>query len=166
MPFQHLPTTRQTRYQARSQAVLTPKPRVPLDGIPEIPQRGDHLDRGPVMEGESPIRKEGRGPIISRSFSGVAGSFPVFSKTSLRYLGEDDQEEEENYVEEEDYEDTGVFPVAMGAAKGIGGSTPAQSNKTFSHQYEPSLLAIMQHMSQIMANLQPASSSEASRLYI
>ncbi|MBW0513877.1 hypothetical protein O181_053592 [Austropuccinia psidii MF-1] len=44
-----------------------------------------------------------------------------------------------------------------------GGPTLAQSNQPFSHQSEPSLLAIMQKMTQIMANLQAASSYEASR---
>ncbi|MBW0541165.1 hypothetical protein O181_080880 [Austropuccinia psidii MF-1] len=37
------------------------------------------------------------------------------------------------------------------------------SNQPVSHQYEPSLLAIMKKMTQIMANVQSASSSEASR---
>ncbi|MBW0486607.1 hypothetical protein O181_026322 [Austropuccinia psidii MF-1] len=39
----------------------------------------------------------------------------------------------------------------------------AQFNQPFSHQSEPSLLAIMQHITQIMANIQEASSSEDSR---
>ncbi|MBW0582040.1 hypothetical protein O181_121755 [Austropuccinia psidii MF-1] len=46
---------------------------------------------------------------------------------------------------------------------GIGRPTLAQSDQPASHQSEPSLLAIMQHMTQIMANLQAASSSESSR---
>ncbi|MBW0503366.1 hypothetical protein O181_043081, partial [Austropuccinia psidii MF-1] len=55
--------------------------------------------------------------------------------------GEDGEEEEENSVEEEESDGT----------EGI----PAQS--------EPSLLAIMQQMTQIMANVQAASVSESSR---
>ncbi|MBW0547577.1 hypothetical protein O181_087292 [Austropuccinia psidii MF-1] len=39
----------------------------------------------------------------------------------------------------------------------------AHSNQPVTHQYEPSLLAIMKQMTQIMANLQEASSPEASR---
>ncbi|MBW0588221.1 hypothetical protein O181_127936 [Austropuccinia psidii MF-1] len=46
---------------------------------------------------------------------------------------------------------------------GTQGPTLAQYNHPGSHQYEPSLLAIMQKMTQIMAGLQAASSSEASR---
>ncbi|MBW0530038.1 hypothetical protein O181_069753 [Austropuccinia psidii MF-1] len=117
MPLQHSPPARQTRSQARTQAVLTPTPRVPLDGTPAVSQLRSKLDRGPILEGEAQSRKEGRGP------------------------GEDGEEEEENSVKEEDSDGT----------EGV----PAPS--------EPSSLAIMQQMTQIMANLQAASSSEASR---
>ncbi|MBW0549537.1 hypothetical protein O181_089252 [Austropuccinia psidii MF-1] len=51
----------------------------------------------------------------------------------------------------------------MVESQGTRGSALAQSNQPVSHQYEPSLLAIMQQMTQIMANIQAASSSEASR---
>ncbi|MBW0534001.1 hypothetical protein O181_073716, partial [Austropuccinia psidii MF-1] len=43
------------------------------------------------------------------------------------------------------------------------GPTLTQSNQPVSHQTEASLLAIMQQMTQIMANLQAAASSEVSR---
>ncbi|MBW0565052.1 hypothetical protein O181_104767 [Austropuccinia psidii MF-1] len=49
-------------------------------------------------------------------------------------------------------------PAPVGASQGTGGPTLAQCN-----QSEPSILAIMQKMTHIMANLQKASSSEASR---
>ncbi|MBW0588106.1 hypothetical protein O181_127821 [Austropuccinia psidii MF-1] len=45
---------------------------------------------------------------------------------------------------------------------GTGGVTLAQSDQPVSHQSEPSLLAIMQQMTQIMTNLQAATSSESS----
>ncbi|MBW0497069.1 hypothetical protein O181_036784 [Austropuccinia psidii MF-1] len=51
MPIQHSPPARQTRSQARAQAVLTPTPRAPLDGTPEVPQLRAQLDRGNCMEG-------------------------------------------------------------------------------------------------------------------
>ncbi|MBW0483226.1 hypothetical protein O181_022941 [Austropuccinia psidii MF-1] len=51
----------------------------------------------------------------------------------------------------------------MGASQGIGGPTLAKSNQPVSQQSEPSLLAIMKKMTQIMANIQEASFSEASR---
>ncbi|MBW0582072.1 hypothetical protein O181_121787, partial [Austropuccinia psidii MF-1] len=71
MPIQHSPPARQTRSQARTQAVLTPTPRVPLDGTPAVPQLRAQLDRGPCMEGAAPSIQEGRGPRRSNSFSGV-----------------------------------------------------------------------------------------------
>ncbi|MBW0515739.1 hypothetical protein O181_055454 [Austropuccinia psidii MF-1] len=60
MPIQHSPPARQTRSQARIQAVLTPTPRAPLGGTPAVPKLRAQLDRGPHMEGEAPSRKEGR----------------------------------------------------------------------------------------------------------
>ncbi|MBW0589727.1 hypothetical protein O181_129442 [Austropuccinia psidii MF-1] len=89
MPLQHSPPARQTRSQAQTQAVLTPTPRVPLDGTPAVPQLRAQLDRGPRMEGAAPSRKEGRVPRRSNSFSGVVESFPGISSTSLKGPGED-----------------------------------------------------------------------------
>ncbi|MBW0506372.1 hypothetical protein O181_046087 [Austropuccinia psidii MF-1] len=114
------------------------------------------------MEGAEPSRKEGRVPKRSISFSGVVGGFPGLSWTTLKGPDEDG-EEEENYVEEEDSDGTEGVPAPMGASQCIGGPTLAQSDQPVSHQYETSLLAIMQQMTQIMANLQEASVSESSR---
>ncbi|MBW0474042.1 hypothetical protein O181_013757 [Austropuccinia psidii MF-1] len=119
MPIQHLPPASQTRSQARTQAVLTPTPRAPLDGTPAIPQLRAHLYRGPCEDGE---------------------------------------EEEESSVEEEESDGTEGVPAPVGVPQGTGGPTLAQS--------ESSLLAIMQQMTQIMANPQAASSSESSRLHL
>ncbi|MBW0553638.1 hypothetical protein O181_093353 [Austropuccinia psidii MF-1] len=138
MPIQHSPLQRLTRSQARAQAVLTPTPRAPLNGTPAVSQLRAHLDRGSNVEGEEPSIEEGRWPRRSRSFSGVVGSFTGHASTTFKGPGED-----------------GEFEPA---SEGTGGPTSAQSN-----QSEPSLLAIMQQMTQIMANLQAASSSEASR---
>ncbi|MBW0494920.1 hypothetical protein O181_034635 [Austropuccinia psidii MF-1] len=161
MPIQHSPPARQTRSQARTQAVLTPTPRAPLDGTPAVSQLRAKLDRGPTLEGAAPSRKEGRGPRRSSSFSGVVGRFQGTSRTIFRATGEDGEEEEENSVEEEESYGTGGVPAPVRAYQGTEGPTLAQSNKPVSHQSEPSLLAIMQQMTQIMANLQAASYSEA-----
>ncbi|MBW0573048.1 hypothetical protein O181_112763 [Austropuccinia psidii MF-1] len=163
MPIQHSPHARQTRSQARTQAVLTPTPRAPLDGTPEVPQLRAKLDRGPISEGAAASRKEGRGPRRSSSVSGVAGGFPGTSRTIFRGPGEDCEEEEENSVEEEESDGTESVPAPEGASQGTGWSTLAQSNQPVSHHSEPSLLAIMQQMTQNMANTQAASSSETSR---
>ncbi|MBW0500238.1 hypothetical protein O181_039953 [Austropuccinia psidii MF-1] len=156
MPIQLSPHARQTRSQARTQAVLTPTPRTPFDGTPEVPQMRAHLDGGPNVEGAALSRKEGRVPRRSSSFPGI-------SRTTLKGPGEDGEEEEENYVEEEGSDGTEGVPAPVGASQGTGGPTLAQSNKPASYQSEPSLLAIMQQITQIMDNLQAASSSEASR---
>ncbi|MBW0503269.1 hypothetical protein O181_042984 [Austropuccinia psidii MF-1] len=113
--------------QTRSHAVLTPTPRAPLDGTPEVPQLRAHLGR----------KEEGQEDQIC--------------------AGEDDEEEEE----ESDGAEGVSAPV--GASQSTGGPTLAQSNQPVSHQSKPSLLTIMKKMTQVMANLQSASSSEASR---
>ncbi|MBW0558470.1 hypothetical protein O181_098185 [Austropuccinia psidii MF-1] len=138
MPIQHSPPARKTGYQARTQAVLTPTPRAPLDGTPAVPQLRAKLDRVPILEGRKRAKKI-KGP------------------------GEDGKEEEENPVEEEESDGTEGVPAPVGASQGTEGPTLAQSNQPVSHQSEPSLLDIMQKITQIMANLQAASSSEASR---
>ncbi|MBW0567596.1 hypothetical protein O181_107311 [Austropuccinia psidii MF-1] len=163
MPIQHSPPARQTRSQARPQAVLTPTPRAPLDGTPAVSQLRAKLDRGPILGGVSLSRKEGRGPRRSSSFLGVVGRFPGLSRTSLKVPGEYDEEEGENSVEEEESYGTEAAPAPLGAPQGTGRPTLSQSDQPVSHQSEPSLLAIMLQMTQIMANLQAASSSESSR---
>ncbi|MBW0507171.1 hypothetical protein O181_046886 [Austropuccinia psidii MF-1] len=163
MPIQHSPPARQTRSHARVQAVLTPTPRAPLDGTPAVPQLRANYDRGPFLEGEAPFTREGRGPRRSNSFSGVVGRYPGHSSTTFKGPGEDGEEEEENSMGEKGSDGTEGVPAPVGASQGTGGPTLAQSNQPVSHQYEPSLLAIMQPMTQIMANLQAASSSKASR---
>ncbi|MBW0494368.1 hypothetical protein O181_034083 [Austropuccinia psidii MF-1] len=166
MHIQHSAPVRQTRYQGRSEAVLTATLRAPLHGTTAVPQLRDQLDRGPNMKGAAPSRKEGRGPRRSNYFSGVVGSFPGLSKTSFKGPGKDGEEEEENSVEEEESDGTKGVPPPVGESQGTGGPTIAQYNQPVSHQSEPSLLAIMQQMTQIMANLQAASSSKASRLHL
>ncbi|MBW0594039.1 hypothetical protein O181_133754, partial [Austropuccinia psidii MF-1] len=140
MPIQNLPPARQTRSHARTQAVLTPTPRAPLDSTPPVPQLRAQLDRGPVMEG----RKRAK-------------------EIKLILRSEDDDEEEENSVEEEESDGTEGVPAPVGASQSTGGPTIAQSDQPVSHQSEPSLLAIMQQMTEIMANLQAVSSSGSSK---
>ncbi|MBW0585247.1 hypothetical protein O181_124962 [Austropuccinia psidii MF-1] len=115
MPIQHSPPARQTRSQARTQAVLTPTPRAPLDGSPPVSQLRAKLDRGPILT----------------------------SRTISRGPGEDGEEEEENSVEEEESDGTEGVPAPVRASQGTGGPTLARSNQPVSHQSEPSLLAIM-----------------------
>ncbi|MBW0493836.1 hypothetical protein O181_033551 [Austropuccinia psidii MF-1] len=80
------------------------------------------------------------------------------SRTSFQGLGEDGEEEEESFMEEEESEGTEDVPAPVRASEGTGGFTLTQSNKPVSHQSESYFLEIMQHGTQIMANLQEASS--------
>ncbi|MBW0517826.1 hypothetical protein O181_057541 [Austropuccinia psidii MF-1] len=132
MPVQRSAPERQTR----SQAVLTPTPRAPLDGTPEVPQLRTQLERGTIWEGAAESRKEGRGP--RRSSPGEDG-------------------------EEEGSDGTEGVPAPVGESQGTGGPTLAQSHQPVYHNSELSLLATMQQMNKIMANLREASSSEESR---
>ncbi|MBW0487077.1 hypothetical protein O181_026792 [Austropuccinia psidii MF-1] len=92
MPAQISSPERPTQFQARTQAVLTPTPREPLDGIPEVPQLRGYLVRGPITEGEVQSKKEGRGPIRSRSLSGAFGTITGLSQASFKGIGEDGEE--------------------------------------------------------------------------
>ncbi|MBW0548261.1 hypothetical protein O181_087976 [Austropuccinia psidii MF-1] len=135
MPIQHSPPARQNRSLARDQAILTPTPRAPLDGTTAVPQLRTHFGRSStIQEGRKRITSKGPG-----------------------------EEKEKDSVEEEESDGTEGAPAPVGASQGIGRPTPAQSYQAVSHQSEPSLLAIMQQMTQIIANLQAASSSESSR---
>ncbi|MBW0581576.1 hypothetical protein O181_121291 [Austropuccinia psidii MF-1] len=59
MPIQHSPPARQTRSQARTQAVLTPTPRAPLDGTQQFLNRGPNWTEDPLWkEQHCPGRKE------------------------------------------------------------------------------------------------------------
>ncbi|MBW0570092.1 hypothetical protein O181_109807 [Austropuccinia psidii MF-1] len=108
MPIQHSPPARQIRFQARTQTVLTPTPRAPLDGTPAVSQLREHLDRGTNVEG--------------------------LSTNTLKGPGEDGEEEEENSVEEEESDGTEGVPATVGAPQGNEGPTLAQYNQPFSHQ--------------------------------
>ncbi|MBW0527768.1 hypothetical protein O181_067483 [Austropuccinia psidii MF-1] len=106
---------------------------------------------------------EGKGPRRSSSFSRVVARFPGTSRTIFKGSGEDGEEEEENSVEEEESDGTKGAHAPVGVPQGTGGPTLAHSDQPVSHQSETFLLAIMQKMPQIMANLQAASTSELSR---
>ncbi|MBW0540239.1 hypothetical protein O181_079954 [Austropuccinia psidii MF-1] len=99
------------------QAVLTPTPRAPLDRTPAVSQLRAKLDRGLILGGSEPSRKEGRVPRRSKSFSGVVGCFPHMSRTMFRGPGEDGEEEEENSVEEEESDGTEAAPAPVGNFK-------------------------------------------------
>ncbi|MBW0524130.1 hypothetical protein O181_063845 [Austropuccinia psidii MF-1] len=110
IPVQNSPPERNTRSQTRTSAVITQKPRAPLDGTPEVPHLRAHLDRGPIIE-------------------------------------------EENSEEEKESYGTEVGSAPVGDSEGTGEKALSQSNQHFSHHSYPSLLVIMQRMTQIMENI-------------
>ncbi|MBW0466457.1 hypothetical protein O181_006172 [Austropuccinia psidii MF-1] len=65
MPVENSPPARQTR----SQAVLIPTPRVPLDGTSAIPQLRAHLDRGPITR---------------ENFTSIVGNLLQFKKDKIQ----------------------------------------------------------------------------------
>ncbi|MBW0537439.1 hypothetical protein O181_077154 [Austropuccinia psidii MF-1] len=83
--------------------------------------------------------------------------FPGLARTTFKGSGEDGEEEEENSAEEEESDGNEGVPSPVGESQGTGGPTLSQYNQPFSHKSEPSLLAIIQKMTQIMANLQEES---------
>ncbi|MBW0485061.1 hypothetical protein O181_024776 [Austropuccinia psidii MF-1] len=102
-----------------------------------------HLDRGLIIEGAEPFRKE--------------------EGKEDQNLSQELEEEEENSEEEEASDGNEVFLIPVGESEVTGERNLAQSNQTVTHQCEPYLLAIMQQMTQIMSNIQEDSSFEASR---
>ncbi|MBW0526373.1 hypothetical protein O181_066088 [Austropuccinia psidii MF-1] len=68
MPVQHKTPERQTRSQARTQGALPPTSREPLNGTLAVPQLREHWERGTIMKGEAPSRREGRPPRRSTHF--------------------------------------------------------------------------------------------------
>ncbi|MBW0561714.1 hypothetical protein O181_101429 [Austropuccinia psidii MF-1] len=81
----------------------------------------------------------------------------------IKFFFRNGKEEEESSVEEEELYGTEGALTPVGESQGTGGPSLAHSNQPVSHQSETSLLAIMQKLNHIMANLQAASYSEESR---
>ncbi|MBW0510551.1 hypothetical protein O181_050266 [Austropuccinia psidii MF-1] len=83
MPVQHSPPAKNKRSQ-RNQAALPPTAKAPLDRTPSVPQLSANLDRGAQIEGEEASRRG----------------------CPRTILGESEDEEGEEPVEEEDSEGT------------------------------------------------------------
>ncbi|MBW0495669.1 hypothetical protein O181_035384 [Austropuccinia psidii MF-1] len=101
MPVWHSPPARNTRSQ-RNLAFLTPTARVPVECTPSVHQLSANLERGPPMEGAEPSRRGGMKSRRSRSSSGPLGGYPGMSEGAIARLGEVEDEEREESVEEED----------------------------------------------------------------
>ncbi|MBW0582690.1 hypothetical protein O181_122405 [Austropuccinia psidii MF-1] len=155
MPVQHSPPAKSTRSQ-RNTAVLTPAARVPLDCIPSVHQLSANLDRGPLMEGAAPSRRGGMKSRTSRSFSGLLGGYPGMSEGARARLGEVEDEEGEESLEEEDSGETEVADALENAPDVPQGSNLSLSSQPLVSQTEPSLLKMMEQMTQFMGQLTQA----------
>ncbi|MBW0585639.1 hypothetical protein O181_125354 [Austropuccinia psidii MF-1] len=142
MPVQHSPSAKNTISQ-RNPAILTPTARAPSDRTPSVHQLSENLDRGPPMEEAALSRR-------SRSFSGLLGGYPGMSEGARARLGE---------VEDEEGEDSGETEVAdalENTPEVPQGSNLAHSSQPLVSQAEPSLLKMMEQMTQFMGQLTQA----------
>ncbi|MBW0532156.1 hypothetical protein O181_071871 [Austropuccinia psidii MF-1] len=155
MPVQHSPTAKHTRSQ-RNPAVLTPTKRVPLDHTPSVHQLSANLDRGPPMKGTAPSRRGGMKSRRSTSFSGLLGGYLGMSEGARARLGEVEDEEGEESVEEEDSGETEVEDALANSPEVMQGSNIAPTNQPLVSQYYPSLLKIMEQMVTILGKLSQA----------
>ncbi|MBW0584645.1 hypothetical protein O181_124360 [Austropuccinia psidii MF-1] len=155
MQVQHHPLAKNTRSQ-RNPAVLTPTARVPLDRTPSVHQLNANLDRGPPMEGAAPSRRGGMKSRRSRSFSELLGGYPGISEGERARIGEVEHEEGEESVEEEDSGETEVADALENAPEVPQGSNIDLSNQPLFSQTEPSLLKMMEQMTQFMGQLTQA----------
>ncbi|MBW0550824.1 hypothetical protein O181_090539 [Austropuccinia psidii MF-1] len=155
MPVKHSPPSKNTRSQSNP-AFLTPTERVPLDRTQSVQQLSANLDRGPPMEGEAPSRRGGMKSRRSSSFSGLLGGYPGMSEGARARLGEVEDEEGEESVEEEDSGEAEVADALANAPEVPQGSNLAPTSQPLVSQCDPSLLKIMEQMASIMGQLSQA----------
>ncbi|MBW0591076.1 hypothetical protein O181_130791, partial [Austropuccinia psidii MF-1] len=155
MPVQHSPPAKNTSSQ-RIPAVLTPTARAPLDHTSSVHQLSANLDRGPPMEGAAPSRRGGMKSRSSRSFSELLGGYPGTSEGARERLGEVEDEEGEESVEEEYSGETEVADALENAPEVPEGSNLALSSQHLVSQTELILLKMMEQMTQFMEQLTQA----------
>ncbi|MBW0570023.1 hypothetical protein O181_109738 [Austropuccinia psidii MF-1] len=105
------------------------------------------------MEGEAPWRRGGMKSRRSRSFSGLLGGFPGMSEGARARLGEAEDEEGEECVEEEDSGETEVEDALANTPEVPQGSNLVPTNQPLVSQSYPSLLKIMEQMATIIGQL-------------
>ncbi|MBW0528810.1 hypothetical protein O181_068525 [Austropuccinia psidii MF-1] len=81
MPVQNSPPPAKKTRSQRSQSVLAPTERDPLEYTPSVHQLSVNLDRGP------PFRRGGIESRRSRSFSGLMGGYPGLSQGTRSRFG-------------------------------------------------------------------------------
>ncbi|MBW0575869.1 hypothetical protein O181_115584 [Austropuccinia psidii MF-1] len=108
------------------------------------------------MEGAAPSRRGGMKSRRSRSFSGLLGGYPGMSEGARERLGEVEDEKGEESVEEEDSGENEVADALANAPEVPQGSNLALSSQPFVSQSEPSLLKMMEQVTQLMGQLTQA----------
>ncbi|MBW0576064.1 hypothetical protein O181_115779 [Austropuccinia psidii MF-1] len=108
------------------------------------------------MEGAATSRRGGMKSRRSRSFSGLLGGYPGMSKGARERLGEVEDEEGEESVEEEDSGETEVADALANTPEVPQGPNIAPNNQPLVSQSDPSLLKIMEQMATIIGQLSQA----------
>ncbi|MBW0476205.1 hypothetical protein O181_015920 [Austropuccinia psidii MF-1] len=108
------------------------------------------------MEGAAPSRRGGIKSRRLRSFSGLLGVYPGMSEGAKTRLGEVEDEEGEESVEEEDYGKIEVADAFANAPEVPQGFNLALSSQPLVSQTAPSLLEMMDQMTQFMGQLTQA----------
>ncbi|MBW0571784.1 hypothetical protein O181_111499 [Austropuccinia psidii MF-1] len=108
------------------------------------------------MEGAAPSRRGGMKSRRSRSFSGLLSGYPRMSEGARERLGEVEDEEGEESVEEEDSGQTEVADALENAPEVPQGSNLALSSQPLVSQTDPSFLKMMKQMTQFMGQLTQA----------
>ncbi|MBW0586898.1 hypothetical protein O181_126613 [Austropuccinia psidii MF-1] len=155
MPVQHSPPAKNTRSQ-KIPAVLTPTERAPVDCTPSVHQLSANLDRGLPIEGAAPSRRGGIKSRRSRSFYGLLGGDPGMSEGARARLGDVEDEEGKESVEEGDSGETEVVDALANASEVPQGSNLALSSQPLVSQTDTSLLKMMEKMTQFMGELTQA----------
>ncbi|MBW0483215.1 hypothetical protein O181_022930 [Austropuccinia psidii MF-1] len=105
------------------------------------------------MEGAAPSRRGGMKSRRSRSFSGLLGGYSGMSEGARATLGEVEDEEGEESVEEEDSGETEMEDTFANAPELPQSSNIAPTNQSIVSQSDGSLLEIMEQMATIMGQL-------------
>ncbi|MBW0464872.1 hypothetical protein O181_004587 [Austropuccinia psidii MF-1] len=108
------------------------------------------------MGGEVPSRRGGMKSRISRSFSGLLCGYPGISQRPTRRLGEFEDEEGEEYVEEEEYQESEAVATLAGASEASEAPNLVLCKQSLVSEANPNFLQIMEQMSQSMGQLTQA----------
>ncbi|MBW0579085.1 hypothetical protein O181_118800 [Austropuccinia psidii MF-1] len=105
------------------------------------------------MEGAGPSRRGGIRSRRSRYFSGLLGGYPGISEGARARLGEVEDEEGQETVEEEDSGETEVADALANAPEVPQASNLAFSSQPLVSQTDKSLLIMMEQMTEFMGQL-------------